>query len=173
MITIPRPDKSEYFEYYDKYIQLVPNGSLLEQYRSVFDETKKLILSLNEEKLNFRYAEGKWSIKEVMMHLADGERVFAYRALRFARKDPTPLAGFDENIYVPESKAADRKIDDIMREFTAVRLASIELFSSFDDEMLKRKGSANNKEISVRALAYSILGHELHHVGVIKERYLK
>jgi uncharacterized damage-inducible protein DinB len=173
MITIPRPDKSEYFEYYDKYIQLVPNGNLLEQYRSVFDETKRLILSLNEEKLNFRYAEGKWSIKEIMMHLADGERVFAYRALRFARKDPTPLAGFDENLYAPESKASSRKIEDIMREFTAIRAASIELFNSFDDEILKRKGIANGKEISVRALAYNILGHELHHVGVIKERYLK
>lgn len=173
MITIPRPDKSEYFEYYDKYIQLVSNGSLLEQYKTVFEETKKMILSLPEEKLNYRYAEGKWSIKEVMMHLADGERVFAYRALRFARKDPTPLAGFDENIYVPESKAAGRKIEDIMREFTAVRSSSIELFSSFDDEILKRKGPANNKEISVRALAYIILGHEMHHVSVVKERYLK
>ncbi len=173
MITIPRPDKNEYFEYYDKYIQLVPTGNLLEQYQSVFDANKKLILSLNEEKLNFRYAEGKWCIKEILMHLADGERVFGYRALRFARNDATPLSGFDENLYAPESKAAGRKIEDIMREFSAVRTASIELFKSFDDEILKRRGKANNKEISVRALAYTILGHELHHFNVIKERYLK
>lgn len=173
MVTVPRPDKSEYFEYYHKYIQLVPPGDLLDQYRSVHEQTQKLISSLNEDQLNYRYAEGKWSIKEILIHLADGERVFAYRALRFARKDTTPLQGFDENLYAPQSKAAERKIGDILREFSAVRAASIELFKSLDDEALKRKGTANDKEISVRALAYCILGHELHHLNVIKERYLK
>jgi hypothetical protein len=173
MNTITRPEKTEYFEYYDKYIQLVPHENLLEQYHSVFEQTQKLVLSLSEEKLNYRYAEGKWCIKEILMHLADGERIFTYRALRFARKDPTNLAGFDENLYVPESKAAGRKITDIMKEFSTVRAATIELVKTFDEDSLRRKGTANDKEISVRALAYIILGHEMHHVNVIKERYLK
>jgi hypothetical protein len=173
MKSITRPDNTEYFEYYDKYVQLVPQGNLLDQFRTVHEQTQKLVLSLSEKKLNYRYAEGKWCIKEIVIHLADGERVFAYRALRFARKDTTPLQGFDENLYAPQSKASERKIGDILREFSAVRAASIELFKSFDDEALKRKGIANDKEISVRALAYIILGHELHHLNVIKERYLK
>lgn len=170
---MPRPDQTEYFEYYHKYIQLVPQGDLLDQYRTVHEQTQKLISSLREEQLNYRYADGKWCIKEILIHLADGERVFAYRALRFARKDPTPLHGFDENLYAPQSKAAERKITDILREFSAVRAASIELFKSFDEETSKRRGTANDKEISVRALAYIILGHEFHHISVIKERYLK
>lgn len=173
MITIPRPDKSEYFEYYHKYVLLVPEGNLLEQLRIIHGATRNLVLSLNEDKLNYRYEPGKWSIKEIIIHLADAERVFAYRALRFARKDPTDLAGFDENTYVPASKAAERNITDIMREFETVREATIELLKSFDDEMLARKGTANKREISVRALAYILAGHELHHVNVIKERYLK
>lgn len=173
MNSIARPVQSEYFEYYDKYVQLVPPGDLLDQYRRVHEQTQNFISSLNEDRLNYRYAEGKWTIKEILIHLADGERVFGYRALRFARKDPTPLSGFDENLWAPHSRAADRKITDILREFSAVRNASIELFQSFDEETLKRKGTANNKEISVRALAYIILGHELHHINVIKERYLK
>lgn len=173
MKSITRPEKTEYFEYYDKYVQLVPHGNLLDQFQTVHEQTKKLILSLSEEQLNYRYADRKWCIKEILIHLADAERVFAYRALRFARKDTTPLSGFDENLYVPQSKAADRNITDILREFSSVRKATLELLLSFDDDMFKRSGKANDKEISVRALAYILLGHEMHHVNVIKERYLK
>ena len=173
MNTIPRPEANEYFEYYHKYVQMVPEGNLLEQLQKIHGATRNLILSLTEEKLNYRYEPGKWSIKEIMIHLADAERVFAYRALRFARKDPTDLAGFDENTYVPASKAAGRNITDIMREFETVREATIELLKSFDEEMLMRKGTANKREITVRALAYVLAGHELHHVNIIKERYLK
>jgi uncharacterized damage-inducible protein DinB len=173
MKPITRPDKTEYFEYYDKYVQLVPQGNLLDQFRTVHEQTQKLVLLLSEEQLNYRYADGKWSIKEIIIHLADAERVFAYRVLRFARKDTTPLSGFDENHYVPQSKAADRKIADILREFSAVRQATLELLLSLDDEMFKRSGKANDKEVSVRALAYILLGHEMHHVSIIKERYLK
>lgn len=173
MSSIQRPEQTEYFEYYHKYVQLVPEGNLLEQLRISHGATRKLVVALSKEKLNFRYEPGKWSIKEIMIHLADAERVFAYRALRFARKDPTDLAGFDENIYVPNSKAARRPIDDIMGEFEAVRNATIELLKSLDEEMLAQRGTANQRKITVRALAYIIAGHELHHVNIIKERYLK
>ncbi len=118
-----------------------------------------------------RYAPGKWSVKQVVGHLCDGERVFAYRALRFARADRTPLPGFDETLWVPEGNFDARPIDDLALEYRAVRSASIALFASLAPEALARIGVANDTPMSVRALAWTIAGHELHHRGLLIERY--
>ncbi|NUM79519.1 DinB family protein [bacterium] len=169
-----RPSANEYHEYFKRYIDRIPpEGDLLQLLESDFRETEKFIQSLSDEQLNYRYAPGKWSIKEIINHLTDGERVFAYRAMRISRKDQTDLPGFDENLYVPNAKASTRTIASLLSEFLAVRRASIELFKNFDDEMLAQTGTANKNPVSVRALGFIIAGHELHHMNVIKERYLK
>src|SRR4029077_5181557 len=120
-----------------------------------------------------RYAPGKWSIKEVIGHVSDAERVFSHRALRFARGDRTRLPGFDEKAYTPAGRFDARPLPDLAAELDAVRHATIALFAGLDSEALARRGPANNKEVSVRALAYIIAGHERHHVGILRERYLK
>lgn len=169
-----RPSANEYHEYFKRYIDRIPpEGDLLQLLESDFRETEKFIQSLSDEQLNYRYAPGKWSIKEIINHLTDGERVFAYRAMRISRKDQTDLPGFDENLYVPNAKASTRTIASLLSEFSVVRRASIELFKNFDDEMLAQTGTANKNPVSVRALGFIIAGHELHHMNVIKERYLK
>lgn len=170
-MKITPPPAADYPEYYGKYIALV-EGDPIEALNHARKKMYKLISNLDKKDLDYRYAEGKWTIREILVHLMDGERVFAYRALRFARKDLTPLAGFEENDYVPASKAAGRKIKSILREYEAMREATIELFANMDDEQLAQSGTANNSRISVRSLLYCIAGHELHHVNVIKEKYL-
>lgn len=170
MSPIALPAADEHVPYYGKYIALVGPDSLaaLEaQARS----TAALLAATSEEQGNHRYAEGKWSVKEVIGHLADGERVFAYRALRIARADTTELPGFDENTYVPAGKFDRRPLADIAAEFAAVRAATLALVRSFDEEALARRGSANNSPVSVRALVAIIAGHELHHVKLLRERY--
>jgi hypothetical protein len=125
-----------------------------------------------EEKLSYRYAEGKWTIKEIMAHLIDDERIYAYRALRFARNDQTELPGFDQDDYAIESAANERSLDDLLEEFAAVRRSTIALFNSFDERVWTRSGVASGNVMSVRAAAYHIAGHELRHLNIIKERYL-
>ena len=171
-MSITRPSSSEYAPYYETYIQLVNEDDLLLALKRIAKIWNDLVSGIPEEKLNYCYAEGKWSIKEVLIHLTDSERVFAYRALRFARNDKTELSGFNENIWVPESNATERSLDSLIKEHNNVRGASISLFESFTDEISLRSGSANGKEISVRALGYIICGHELHHLRVIQKRYL-
>jgi uncharacterized damage-inducible protein DinB len=172
MIQITPPHSNEYPEYYGTYISKVKGDNLLEHLSSIHKQTNEFLKKIPNEKLNYRYAEGKWSIKEIIGHLLDTERVMSYRALRFARFDKTPLPGFEENDWAKASNAAQRNFLELLNEFDAVRDATICLFKSFDDKILTSKGTANNKEISVRALGYIIAGHELHHAGVIKERYL-
>lgn len=167
-IALPAPD--EHVPYYGKYIALVGPDSLaaLEaQARS----TAALLAATPESKGSHRYAEGKWSVKEVIGHLADGERVFAYRALRIARADTTELPGFEENDYVPAGKFDRRTLADIAAEFAAVRAATLALVRTFDEEALARRGSANQSPVSVRALVAIIAGHELHHVKLLRARY--
>lgn len=130
------------------------------------------ILALSEEQLNYKYQVGKWSIKEVIGHIIDTERIFAYRALCFARKDKTPLPGYDEVLFGDTSNAVQRNIQKLIAEFVAVRQATILLFESFNEEMLEERGVASNFEISVRAMGFAILGHCVHHLQVIDERYL-
>ena len=167
-----RPTPSEYAPYYERYIGLVPDGSALEHLRSQIGETLELLRSVSEEKSNYRYAPGKWSVKEVVGHLADSERVFAYRALRFARSDQTPLSGFDENDYTTNSNFADRPLGGVAEEFRAVRTATIALFEGMSGEAVARQGTANDTRVSVRALLWIIAGHERHHRKILQERYL-
>jgi hypothetical protein len=170
-ITIPRPRADEHAPYYSRYISLVPDGDLVELLRDQRGETVRLLRPLSEERARFAYAPGKWTVKEVVGHLSDAERIFAYRALRFAREDAQPLTGFDENSYVPAGRFNRRTIADLVDEFEAVREATIHLFRHLDDDALARSGPANNNPISVRALAYVIAGHERHHLTLLRDRY--
>src|SRR5262249_17388086 len=133
--------------------------------------TPRLLSGLSEAQAMHRYEPGKWSVKEVVGHITDAERVFAYRALRIARADKTPMPGFDENAWVPAGRFDRRPLPELVADYETVRAASVALFSSFDEESLTRRGTANGQEISVRALAHIIAGHELHHVRLLKERY--
>ncbi|MBD1210108.1 MAG: DinB family protein [Ignavibacteria bacterium] len=171
--AITRPESTEYPKYYANYIGKVQGDDLFAAMQATHRDTQALIGSLTEEQLRYRYAEGKWTIKDIIGHLIDAERIFAYRALRFARKDKTDLPGFDENEYVPASNANERNIHDLLAEFTVVRASTLSLLKSFSEEMLTQIGTANQNPISVRSLAYIIGGHEMHHLAVIKERYLK
>lgn len=170
MSPIALPAADEHNPYYGKYIALVGPDSLA-ALESQARSTAAFLAAVPEEKGNYRYAEGKWSVKEVIGHLADGERVFAYRALRIGRADTTELPGFEENDYVPAGKFDRRTLADIAAEFASVRAATLTLARSFDADALLRRGSANNSPVSVRALVAIIAGHELHHVGLLRERY--
>lgn len=171
-MPITRPTISEYAPYFQTYIQLVNEDDLVLALKRIAKIWNALVSEIPEEKLNYKYAAGKWSIKEVLIHLTDAERVFAYRALRFARNDKTELSGFDENSWAKESHADERSLESLIKEHNNVRGASISLFENLTDEISMRSGPANGKEISVRALGYIICGHELHHLRVIQERYL-
>ena len=167
-----RPDPSEFVPYYGKYIGLVPDGSVVDSLETQIRETSALLRSVPDARASHRYAPGKWSVKEVVGHLADGERVFAYRALRFARNDGTPLPGFDENLYAANSGFDARPLGEVASEYEAVRQATLALFRGLGDEAWLRRGIASENPVSVRALAWIIAGHELHHRAVLRERYL-
>lgn len=169
--TIPRPRADEHAPFYGRYIALVPDGDLVEMLRTQQRDTVRLLRPLSEDRARFAYAPGKWTVKEVVGHITDAERIFAYRALRFARGDAQPLTGFDENAYVPAGRFNERALGDLVDEFEAVRAATIHLLRHLDDDELARVGSANNNPISVRALAYVVAGHERHHVKLLRERY--
>jgi hypothetical protein len=169
---IARPQSDEYVPYYGKYISLVPEGDLAETLRSRIGETLALLRTIPEARASHRYAPGKWSIKEVVGHLADVERVMTYRALRLARGDATPLPGFDENAYVPAANFEARSLASLAHELEEVRRATIAFFETLDPDAAARRGSVNNNEISARALAYIVAGHERHHVRILRERYL-
>ncbi len=173
MKKITKPQAGEYAPYTIMYIGLLPDdGLVLQHLQNNLQATKALILSLPEEKLLYRYAEGKWTIKEILAHLSDDERIYAYRALRFARNDKTELPGFEQDDYARYSGANARTREDLLEELATVRNATISLFESFGDEALLRAGMADGKIMSVRAAAYHIAGHELRHINIIKERYL-
>ena len=170
--TIPRPDATEYAPFYGTYVGKVPDGDLLELLERQRRETQNLLAGLSDTQALHRYAPGKWSMKEVVGHLMDSERVFCYRALRFARADEKPLQGFDEKAWVPAGSFDARPLADLAAELDAVRRATIALFRGFDAAALARKGTANNNEVTVRALAWIVAGHERHHVAILRERYL-
>lgn len=169
---IARPGTDEYAPYYGTYIGKVPEGDLRALLATQLGETLALIRSIPEARGVHRYAPDKWSIKEVIGHLSDSERIFAYRALRIGRGDTTPLPGFEQNDYVPTGRFDARTLRDLADELAAVRQATIQLFAHLDEAALERRGTASGKPVSVRALAYIIAGHERHHVGIIKTRYL-
>jgi hypothetical protein len=167
-----RPDPSEYPPYYGRYIDLVPDGDLLEMLAAQNRETMSILGPLTDSQGDFAYAPGKWTLKEVIGHLSDGERVFSYRALRFARGDGTPLPGFEQDDWVPESGAARRTLADLATEYADVRRATLDLFRHLPPGTGLRKGVANEQEINVRSLAWIIAGHERHHLKIIREKYL-
>ncbi|HLP49308.1 MAG TPA: DinB family protein [Chitinophagales bacterium] len=171
-MKITKPAAAEYEGHFGTYINTVADDDLLRVLKADMNGFTDLVNSIPASKHNYRYAEGKWTIKEIVNHLTDAERIFAYRALRFARNDKTELPGFEENDYVPESNAANRSIESLVAEYRAVRQATIILYESFTPAMCLRMGKASGKQLSVRALGYVIAGHTLHHQQVIRERYL-
>lgn len=169
---MPRPQPTEYAPYYGTYIQLVPDGDINQILARQGDATVAFLSNLSEEQASYRYAPEKWSIKQVVGHVNDTERIFTYRALCFSRGDPTPLPGYDQDAYVANANFDQRSMAHLVAEFQHLRAAHLVLFRSFDEEMLGRRGIANNVEFTVRALLYAIAGHELHHRKIIQERYL-
>jgi uncharacterized damage-inducible protein DinB len=170
---IPKPKKSEYAPYTSMYIDLLPDdGLVLKHLQDNLEKTIQLIRSLPDEKLAYRFAEGDWTIKEILVHIIDDERIYCYRALRYARNDTTELPGFEQDDYVPYSGANGREIEEIIDEFASVRNATITFFKSLGEAALIRKGIGSGNIISVRAAAYHIAGHELHHINSIRENYL-
>ena len=165
-------NENEYSPFYKDYILALENVTLIEVLTSSLEEILITVKNLPEEKLQYKYAEGKWTIKEIIQHLIDTERIMSYRALRFSRNDATELQGFDENWYVDNSNGNDRNIHDLLDELTLLRKTSVSLFKSFTDEMLIRIGTANGGDMTVRALGFIIAGHQLHHLNIIRERYL-
>jgi hypothetical protein len=169
-LLLSRPETNEYGSYYGKYISLVPDGDILITLERQLPDTVAL-LSRPEADGDFRYAPGKWSVKESLGHLIDAERVFSYRALRFARNDQTPLAGFEQDDYVKYGPFAQCSLAGLVDEFTSVRKATLLLFRALDEAAWARRGVASNNPVTVRALAYMIAGHELHHRGILQEKY--
>ncbi|HEY2420090.1 MAG TPA: DinB family protein [Neobacillus sp.] len=169
---LQRPKENEYPSYYIQYVNLVPNGDLLAILKQNLNTTLQLFESISEQDAHFRYAPNKWSIKEVLGHMSDTERIMSYRLLRIGRGDQTALAGFNENEYVKGSNVNQLPIEKILEDFIATRKATITLFKNMPEEAWTNKGIANTFEITASALAYIITGHEIHHRKIITERYL-
>lgn len=170
---ITKPLEGEYAPYAIQYIKLINEDTdILEFLEDSIMDTEELVLSLPKSKHEYRYAEGKWTIKEMLQHIIDCERIFCYRAMRFARLDQTPLAGFEEDDYVANSFANKRTVDSLLDEFDKVRNTTIAMFRSFDPSVYERSGMSNGHNLSVRAIAYIIAGHEMHHMNVYQEKYM-
>ena len=172
-VTIARPAKTEYAPYFGTYVDKVPDGDILSLLSRQIDETVKTLGKLSDEQASFRYAPGKWSIKEIVGHISDTERIFVYRALCFARSEKQSLPGFDENDYVAAASFDARSLADHLEELRAVRAATLKFFGALNAEELLRTGTANQKPYTVRAVPYILAGHERHHLGVVREKYLK
>ena len=169
--SVTRP--GEYAPYYDRYISLIRGHDILGALDEQRRQTLLLLSGRTEEDGNFRYAPDKWSLKEVLGHINDTERIFAYRALHIARNDPTPIEGFEQDDYVRNGPFARRPLEDLIEDYIAVRRSTVSLFRNLDEAAWTRRGTANKNEITVRALAYIIAGHELHHRRMMEEKYLK
>lgn len=169
---IARPASNEYAPYYGGYIGAVPDGDLLALLETQGRDTVALLRAVSEQKSQHRYAPGKWTIREVLGHVNDAERVFTYRALSFARGDETPLPSFDEGPWAAASNADSRGMAELIEDFEAVRAATLTLFRGFGEDQFARSGIASGNRVTVRALAYIVAGHERHHVRILRERYL-
>lgn len=167
-----RPKAGEFAPSHADYIALVPNGSVIRTLERQRKEMKAFLAGIDEARAGHRYAAGKWSIRQVVGHVIDAERVFAYRALCLSRGEQNPQPGFDEKAWGGSSNADERTLAEIAKEYETVRRATVALFRSLSDAMWQRRGVANNDEVTVRALAWIIAGHERHHVKVLEERYL-
>jgi DinB superfamily len=166
-----RPEAGEYAEFYANYISKVPGTDVLGVLEAQRLQMLRLFAGRSERDGGFRYAAGKWTVKEVLGHITDTERIFTYRALRIGRGDVTPLPGFEQDDFVRNGGFAARTLADLAEEFGAVRNASIALFRSFDEEALSRRGVASQKEVTVRALGFITAGHQIHHRMILEERY--
>ena len=171
-MIVSMPVASELNIYYQSYLKYLQTDDLLESLKTQQKTTTDFWASIPAGKETYRYAEGKWSVREVCGHLCDTERILSYRALRLARKDPTALAGFDENLYTANSNYNDLSLAEIASQKQAIRESSCRLFGSFTFDMYHFGGLANNTKVSVRDILFFIIAHEMHHNGVIKERYL-
>ena len=167
-----RPQPGEYSPYHEQYISLVQSDDIVGALERQGPETARLLGSA-EAKADFRYAPGKWSVKEIAGHINDAERIMTYRALRIARGDKTPIEGFEQDDYVRDGNFGQRTLRDLVEEFTLIRRATIAFFRHLDPEAALRRGTANNNEISVRAVAFIIAGHEMHHRGILRDKYLR
>lgn len=165
-------NQNEYVAYQKMYLDLVEDAKIVTLLGKSLNEFVALVDGLSDRELNYAYQEGKWTVKEVLLHMIDTERIFQYRALRFAREDKTMLPGFSENDFVPHSNANSRTKKSLLEEYNAVRLSTIALYATFDSATELLIGNSSGGTMSVRALGYLIVGHQTHHVNVIKERYL-
>jgi hypothetical protein len=163
---------AEYNPYYKSYIDIASNSNIVLGLKDNLDSVVEFYSNIESEKHNYAYAAGKWTVKDILLHIIDTERIFAYRALRISRKDSTPMAGFDQDNYVASGVANERTMDSLISEYITVRKATIALFESFSESTLKLLGEASGSKISVRAIGYIITGHENHHNQIIRERYL-
>jgi uncharacterized damage-inducible protein DinB len=168
-----KPGPTEHAPEFSQYVALVADGDITQTLEQQIENSLSLLRSIPSHKANFRYAPEKWSVKELLGHLIDSERIFSYRVLCFARNDQTPLPGYEQNDYVHEADSDSRNLGDMMEEFATVRRATIQLFRSLNDTAWLRHGKANEIDVTVRALAFIIAGHELHHMGVLRTRYLQ
>jgi uncharacterized damage-inducible protein DinB len=166
--------KTEYAPYFERYMQLsvLKDKTIIESLESAQDEFESVLRNLPDKKHSYSYAAGKWTLKELIQHIIDTERVFCHRALSFARNDQTQLPGFDQDVFVDNAAANERDYYDLLDEMKVLRKSSIQLFKSFSKEALLRIGVASNNKISVRALGYLFSGHQIHHINIVKERYL-
>ena len=168
-----KPAPTEHAPYFSKYVTLVAEGDIIETLEQQIESSLSLLRTIPPDKANFRYAPDKWSVKQLLGHMIDAERIISYRALCFARNDQTPLPGYEQNDYVRNADFDSRNLAEMAEEFATVRRATIQLFRPLNETEWLRRGTANENEISVRALAYIIAGHELHHMGVLRSRYLQ
>jgi len=164
--------ENEYIGYFKNYINEAGDVNLIEELEICLHDFIKYVQNIPMDKFDFRYAAGKWTIKELIQHLIDSERVFAYRALCFSRNDKTHLPGFDENSYIENTNANNRSLQDLLTEMAVVRQATLSLYKSFSEDQLSRVGVASNNSISVKTIGYIIIGHQKHHQKVFTEKYL-
>jgi len=163
---------TDFEKYIQRYLDLIPTENWLEEMEKFGLKTANFYKTLSADRAGFAYAEGKWTLKELLQHLIDAERIFAYRALRFARKDKTELAGWDEELYAQHYFSKDRNLESLVEEFNAVRKSSVLFFENLNAQQLAEMGVANGNEISVETLGKLIVGHNIHHLNIIEERYL-
>lgn len=163
---------TDYEKYIKRYLDLIPSENLLQELQNSGNAITEIYGNLTDEQSNYSYADGKWSLKVLLQHMIDAEKIFNYRALRFARNDKTELPGWDEASYGENSNVASTSLSDLIEEFKTIRNVSCLFFKNLDEELLSRTGSANGNELSVETIGKLIVGHTLHHLNIIKERYL-
>ena len=168
-----KPALTEHAPEFSNYVALVGEGDIIQTLERQIENSLSLLRTIPSDKANLRYAPEKWSVRELLGHLIDSERIFSYRALRFARNDQTPLPGYEQNDYVRNADFDNRDLGEMAEEFATVRRATVQLFRPLNETEWMRRGKANENDVSVRALAYIIAGHELHHMEVLRTRYLQ